>query len=996
LDILLIFIFIVCLIYKPMAAKSFNILAGRGTTLGSKPKGNGFRHRPTGFIRLPSESLENVTNLPAEIDLNRDLTLRQKITNVGKRELMAITLAYEKTLPTLQIKAIKLHMMSHETLEKIAVCECTIPSDKGAGSPNDPRMCTLENNELCSSCKKTNIDCPGHLGIIRLRHWFPHSLLTDKLINVLDSVCSSCSEVIVSESYFQQQGILNLRGEARLKKIAELTRSNKTRCKHNIDPDTKQNRCHINPKYEIRDGYKIMAKYDINKGKEENGVPIVKIFDILQRITAKGALLLGFENGEHPKNLIVRSIPVIPECARPYVYQDGVAHNDFITTQYIDIIRYNNILANPDRSTANAEIYYQNNVRGLHFAISHLLDNTDKRYTKAPQGGAPIPGIKERISRKNGIVRMNLMAKRVNFSERSVSGTYHTLRFNQIGVPEIVKRTFTRPVTVNFRNKQHIQDLYTKGDVIFITLAEGDTSGRKYRVIDAVKKSYPILRIGDICEMIGKDGDPVFYNRQPTLHKQSFMGYIAKYTNKKTNDMQMSNTTPHNQDFDGDEGNLHAPQTLAAQVECKLIASNENCIMDGQTNKPMMGIVFNGLVSAYLMSQPDVILDEEDYQTCLSLITNRDDLPTLETRLKKWRVPPRSGYAIISALLPATFHYDKRSLKNDVVNHIYIRDGIYINVGDGVTTTCVLTSEHLGRSHNSIIQYLWKWHGGVRTSDFFTDAQYIFDWYIAQVVGFTVSLKDMGDEDQKDIQQKINIEVEQIQMKIDSLGDETSNMTPLEKEQRENRIKGYCNTSSKIGKDISMKNLSQMNPLKVMPECGAKGNDVNTAQILGLVGQQFIKGERPEMTMAHGTRTLPYCEPNSRDIKTRGFCRNSFYTGLDPIEEWFHLEATRIGLTDSAIKTAVTGHLHHLMIKVLEDILHAQDGTSRNAENRIFQFNYDDGFNPAELQHTNSAIVGDCISFIDVKNSIERAHAEVGIYKSPGTNEYMSFENNSN
>jgi DNA-directed RNA polymerase beta' subunit len=964
-----------------MTSKSFNILAGRGATLGTRPQqGTIHRRPPPGFPKTASKDVIGTTELilpqpalPAQIDLTRDLTLRQKITPLEKRELMAITLAQEKTLPTLQIKAILLHMMSHETLEKIAVCECNVPSNKGVNSPNDPRMCTLENNELCSSCKRTNIDCPGHLGIIRLRQMFPHPLLHDKILAVLHSVCNSCSEVIATESYLQQQGVMNLHGEARLKKIAELTVSGKLRCQHNVNPATRENRCYANPKYEIKDSYKIVAKYEINKDKSENNIKIERIFDTLKRITAKGAVILGFENDEHPKNLIMRSLPVIPEVARPYVYQDGIVHDDYITSGYIDIIRYNNLLAKLDKKAANYEVSYQSAVRNLHLFISHILDNSDNKYTRSPQGGAPIPGIKERISRKGGIVRTNLMAKRVDYSERSVSGMFHRLRFNEIGVPDIAKRTFTRPVTVNFRNIEHMQQLYTAGKVVYIILGEGDLAGRKFHVGDMVRMAYPSPQIGDICRCEGKDGDSIFYNRQPTLHKQSFMGYKAKYTNKKTNDVQMSNTAPHNQDFDGDEGNEHAPQSLAAQVECILIASNENCQMDAQKNCPMMGITFNCLVSAYLLSQDGVMLTEQDYDKGLSLITNTDDLGTLDARLKKWGVPRCSGRALFSALLPADFQYDKVIKADDMTNHVMIRDGIQISG--------TLTSAHIGKTHNSILQYLWKWNGGIRTSDFFTDAQYVLDWYIAQVVGFTTSLKDLATSTQDDIRKLIDREVEEIQIKIDALGVENEDMTPLEKEQRETKIKGYVNTSAKIGKDISMKSLTATNPIKIMPACGAKGNDVNTAQIMSLVGQQFVKGERPEMNMAQGSRTIPYCEYDSKDIKSRGFCRNSFYTGLDPTEEWFHLEATRIGLIDTAIKTADTGHLHHRMIKVLEDIIYTQDGTVRNADNRIFQFNYDDTFNPGELQNTTSTITGSVISFIDIKNAVVRAHAELGLYK---------------
>lgn len=43
--------------------------------------------------------------------------------------------------------------------------------------------------------------------------------------------------------------------------------------------------------------------------------------------------------------------------------------------------------------------------------------------------------------------------------------------------------------------------------------------------------------------------------------------------------------------------------------------------------------------------------------------------------------------------------------------------------------------------------------------------------------------------------------------------------------------------------------------------------------------------------------------------KAKGFVKNSFYTGLDAIEFYFHNMAGREGLTDTAVKTASTGYM---------------------------------------------------------------------------------------
>ena len=93
-----------------------------------------------------------------------------------------------------------------------------------------------------------------------------------------------------------------------------------------------------------------------------------------------------------------------------------------------------------------------------------------------------------------------------------------------------------------------------------------------------------------------------------------------------------------------------------------------------------------------------------------------------------------------------------------------------------------------------------------------------------------------------------------------------------------------------------------------MSMSGAKGTVTNISQIVGALGQQFIKGKRPDMTMTQKRRCLPYFEEDSDDIAARGFVKSSYRTGLLPSEQIFHLASARVGLTDTAIQTADTGY----------------------------------------------------------------------------------------
>ncbi|KAI3382004.1 hypothetical protein SNEBB_003934, partial [Seison nebaliae] len=65
------------------------------------------------------------------------------------------------------------------------------------------------------------------------------------------------------------------------------------------------------------------------------------------------------------------------------------------------------------------------------------------------------------------------------------------------------------------------------------------------------------------------DNDVVLMNRQPTLHPPSLMAHQVLILNKKNESLRFhyGNCKAYNADFDGDEMNLHFPQTQLARVE---------------------------------------------------------------------------------------------------------------------------------------------------------------------------------------------------------------------------------------------------------------------------------------------------------------------------------------------------------------------------------------------------------------------------------------------
>jgi hypothetical protein len=115
------------------------------------------------------------------------------------------------------------------------------------------------------------------------------------------------------------------------------------------------------------------------------------------------------------------------------------------------------------------------------------------------------------------------------------------------------------------------------------------------------------------------------------------------------------------------------------------------------------------------------------------------------------------------------------------------------------------------------------------------------------------------------------------------------------------------------------------------------------------VGQQTISGHR--IPDGFQNRTLPHFPKKAKDPPAKGFVRNSFYSGLTPTEFFFHAITGRVGLVDTAVKTAETGYMQRRLMKALEDLTVQYDLSVRTSSGGVVQFEYGgDGLDPACLE----------------------------------------------
>jgi DNA-directed RNA polymerase beta' subunit len=470
-----------------------------------------------------------------------------KVTRQEKDIVMAKARKQAKALPNLIIQSISYTIFAHEDLERQALFEVTKTDELGINTVNDPRSGIVDDDKLCVTCGADNLQCPGHYGIIKLNQHIIHPQFRRVVVDILTAVCNSCGGLLLDPDTIEEKGYMKMTGSTRLRAIADASkRLHCRRFQENIEAGVRG--CINNPTYKtarINETGKLFYSFDGKKGKE-NERTVEEIEDILSAISEADAAILGFSGESHPSRFVLKSIPVIPICARAPVIQDGMLLKDHITSMYLDVVRINQDLAKinevpeKDREKRKAEL-----VKNLTFSISHLIDNSDGKYKQGKS--KPYLGIKSRVQGKEAIIRNLIQGKRVNFSARTVLSPDPNLKFGQIRLPKIWAPYLTQPKTVSPSNIGVLSQLFKAGRVTHVTPAGGKFEGRRLKVTDRIRKEHN-LAFGDVVERWLQDGDYVVFNRQPTLHKQGMMGYEVVLGDALTTGLHLSYTPPHNAD----------------------------------------------------------------------------------------------------------------------------------------------------------------------------------------------------------------------------------------------------------------------------------------------------------------------------------------------------------------------------------------------------------------------------------------------------------------
>lgn len=890
--------------------------------------GERMEEQPPHWVDLPNVQrivTENVLPTPVE----RIITRRER-----KQQLRLIR-EQEDQLPEFEITSTQLSFLGPEEIEAMAIVTINNEADDGLNTINDPRLGSIETNQLCETCFKSSQECPGHSGAIKLNMKIYNPLTLKYVALVLQAICNDCSGLLITKDEFE--GYNSLSGEARLKKIVEM--SKKRVCTQPPVPGAKI--CRMNPDFKTAN-IKKYGRIDAKTKNKTVEVPIEDIYNILDSIDDETAQFLGFTPPSHPRNFILESILILPPCARPPSVRDGIQFPNPINALYKNIIKNNKAYALS--STKQKKDKHAADIVRL---FTQIIAGSD-----TPDITGDFKGIQNIIKGKEGLIRGSIMGKRVNYAARTVVGPGPDLRYGQVGVPREFASIITVPEVVMSTNIDHLQYLVDNKKASSVTFKDGTQK---------VDDRHIVLSPGDVVHRHLQDGDYTIFNRQPTLHKQGMMGGEIVLHDDRIIKIHLSYTSSFNADFDGDEMNLHIPQTLEAYREVRHLLNVNNCILDPQTNKPAAAAVFDALTGVYLMTLDRTTVSDRLMQSVLFKLTERSHLESLHARLRKYKLDPGSGKAMFSALLPEDFFYSEGK----------------VSIKEGILVSGNVSKKHVGISPKSMIIDLHKIYGRNRATSFLTDISFATNLFLAQT-GFTIGLADCYPESPK-LQQIIakEIGISKHFAKSMKLNIEDG----LENRRKEQQLVGKLRSIvGRIAAKVREEKIQPVEPaMSIMAASGAKGNQFNVNQMTTMLGQQFLWGERMQMIMSNGARCLPYFKEGELDPEARGFCLNSFSTGLTPAEFWYHLGATREGLIDTAIKTSDTGYTHRKINKLLEDLMIEKHGMVVNAGKNIIQFIYgEDGLRPDRLQLRPFGEDAEIATFANLDILAAQVNAEFG------------------
>lgn len=864
-----------------------------------------------------------------------------------------------------KINGVQFCLMSPEEIVARSAAEITKNETYNSNEPVpnglfDARMGVVDHNHICKTCEQRNIFCPGHFGHMVLAKPVFYVHFMDIVRKLLRCVCHRCSCILVNPESPEVQAIQakrvsrQKRWELMLKlclKVKRCGQDNPAGCGAKT-PDKISKTDHLRIQMEWKES---SSSSVVSGGGDSQASSMMlnaeDVLRIFKRITDSDAQLLGFgPKYNRPEWMICTVLPIAPPAVRPTVRTEtGQRLEDDLTYKFSDIVKCNNHMkARLEKGASQEQIEYS--ITTMQYHVATLIDNgISYMYKSTHRDGRAFKSLTDRLKGKEGRIRGNLMGKRVDFSARTVITPDPNISIDEIGVPVKIAMNLTFPEIVNEYNVERLTTLVNNGPDTYPGAKHVRKTAENNRTVRLKGSSVKVtLEYGDVVERHLQNGDYVLFNRQPSLHKMSMMAHRVRVMEYNTFRLNVCVCANYNADFDGDEMNVHVPQSLQTHQELLALAAVPLHIISPRFSKPLVTPVQDVAVGAFRITQPHVRITDKQMCNLMAINPNFQGLlpepgVVLTDKTRYW-----TGRQALSMIIPDIINL---SMNSDVEGD---PDTSRVIIKNGVVESGILGVKAYKLQSRGLVHTIYNELGAEALVLFLNNTQkLICDWLVLS--GFSVGVSDLLIPDaitvQKnqlilDMKRKVQDIVNDVHAnKFENMS--TRNNYDFFDEKVDNIMKACnCEITKKITSSFDIYNNRMLN----MILSGSKGNSINFMQMVGCLGQQFVEGKRIQDGFEY--RTLPHFSKFDDGPESRGFVENSFIAGLKPHEFFFHSMGGRIGLIDTAVRTSETGYIQRKLVKAMEDSKINFDLTVRNASGHIIQFMYgEDGMDAVKLEY---------------------------------------------
>jgi len=685
------------------------------------------------------------------------------------------------------IDAIKFGLLPPEDIRRLSVVETdtsdTYDEDGApiAGGLMDQRLGTLEPRQRCRTCGNIAINCPGHFGHIELAVPVVHVEFAKPIYKVLNATCRGCGSILLAEDLKEKLSArrkqdIALFGKVGDETFAEIIKQAKKYKKHKECPYCGMVQTVV--KFSKPTTFNEIEKeefFDIEGAVAEDVTRRLTpnmIREWFERIPDDDLEMLNYNPVvARPEWMVLQVMPVPPVDVRPsIILESGIRAEDDLTHKLVDIIRINQRLReNIDAGAPTLIIEDLSEL--LQYHVTTYFNNEVSGIPPARhRSGRTLKSLSQRLKGKEGRFRGNLSGKRVDYSARTVISPDPNLDINQVGVPYHIATKLSVPDVVTERNIETVKKLVLNGPK--------NHPGALY-VIRPDQKRIRLEFVQD-RSLIAESLEPGF-NRQPSLHRMSIMAHKVKVLPYKTFRMHLTVCPPYNADFDGDEMNLHIPQSKEAQTEARMLMSG-----------------------AYLLTRKTTLLTADELGKIISYVGYEGEVPKPAVTDPE---PLWTGKQAFSLFLPKDFSFVTRAnicmhcaeCKNEKCEH-----DAYVLIQNGNLVTGIIDKNSIGAERPDTIFHRKSISKVMRTME-------------KSVAKLTGEFQTGG---------------------LERLPGQTL------RESFEIKVMNELAKARDGAGNIVQSGLPIENGGIVMTRSGARGSSLNIGQMMGSVGQQSIRGKR--------------------------------------------------------------------------------------------------------------------------------------------------------